>query len=583
MNNLQDYFKLNIIKQNNKIFQVMMNKKGNLIVFELIDNQYFTPQLEDLLAIKDQVYQVPNVCSSQETIEEVKFKEWLGDDLDKYAKDYKKREKRKKFKTGFVTLAVVAGIVITVFVAKDIDNKYHFFNQDGESLETSKTISMVDSKTTSSVETTYEDVKILSSLKEIKNEFKEVITKEDLMQIANNAEWNSYQKDVVTEFIILLPTDQDLFVLRENLLRMKFETYTAEEFKTLSPGASGDFNIESGKIRYIDDAYYEDKLGTLRHELIHATTLLQTEKDGYNIDITYRGYNHYVNELATDIYKASLDPDNESRMLSEVTGYSNIEGILKSYILYYGPEKMMGFLKNGDIDGFVNFVAKDFENVYEHIALLWICKDQEIVRQDDFNRLQELSFETYSSVRQSMSDEETTLSDISSDLDKMKGGLIQITMEKDLEFNDDVYQLTCQELIMSTDNWREAFNGRDEWAYYIRKRIDDYGYYEMKSGKDPKSLAMISSLDPLNEIWIEKYQDEIIFYFINSDADKTKLVLNDDVAFKSPLIPSDLDAIKVTVEDLVENSTSMAPGLNEYIDLYASAVDYYNDNVKKQK
>ena len=49
----------------------MMNKVGNIIVMEVKEGGYFVPQLADLMKIKDQVYKIDDVCSSDSPKEQI--------------------------------------------------------------------------------------------------------------------------------------------------------------------------------------------------------------------------------------------------------------------------------------------------------------------------------------------------------------------------------------------------------------------------------------------------------------------------------------------------------------------------------
>jgi hypothetical protein len=100
----------------------------------------------------------------------------------------------------------------------------------------------------------------------------ENITKEQLLKIVENKDWSSDIKSIVDSYIMSLPSDQNFFILKENLLDMEIINKHMGKYKI------GRFDGLSSNIYFQDKNISKD---VLYHELVHATTILNKKDDNY--------------------------------------------------------------------------------------------------------------------------------------------------------------------------------------------------------------------------------------------------------------------------------------------------------------
>ena len=373
MIDLNNYFKLNIINYNNKLFQVFMNKAGNIMALEQKDNEYLAPEISDLIAIKDEIYNNPDTYCLNESINEMP----------------NQKQPRKKLSLAkiFVGYALVLGLVIPITIRATTDG-IHLFNSNGESLSISQMVDINFSEP-------------LTTLSEVREVFNESITKEDVLAIVKNKNWREFDKELMISFINLLPEDQDLFILKENILAMEINAFSSDtwsENNKTHANADGTFCTDTSEIRYIvfpDDPQRTEK--TFFHEAVHATTLLKKVIEGKNILITSSQYTSSFLELATTLYQESLRKgiDTLTKDANQVNSYQDYMVHMVGYIYYYGAEVIVDYLRAGDIEGFILAAEKDFPDIREHIALLSTASaENKDLSEERFVRLYELSAKT---------------------------------------------------------------------------------------------------------------------------------------------------------------------------------------------
>lgn len=379
MIDLTDYFDLNIIKHSQKLFQVMMNNTGNIIVMELTNDGYVFPQLADLLEIKDQIYQADERCCSN--------------------------GRKKRTIAVFITIALIGTSLVGVKLSSlSAGNPVNFSLFQLDKGERHEYPAFAYDQYEEDIDVLIDKAKPLTTVKELRAVFNEVITKEDLITIVNEKNWDYQNKSLMVEFINLLPADQDLFILKHNLQRMNITTYTAESWAAAgkNPDHVGYFYSSTGNIEYIADAKNEN----FQHEAMHAVCLFRGPIEGYEVYIFHEPYNGVLMEVANMLSRKLI---NNKILSSELTSiydeYGEAAEHFTGYLYYYGPETIIEFYQRGNIDGFIPFATEDFPDARKHISYIELLYSDKQMSEDQFYELMRLTYECFLQYQKRIFDE----------------------------------------------------------------------------------------------------------------------------------------------------------------------------------
>ena len=368
----------------------------------------------------------------------------------------------------YIIPVAVAGIVISIYVVMGVGNHFDFVDSKGDVIDSSyanpyqieeveKSISKELLRDYSESVVIPESKTVLTTLSEVREVFVEIVTKQDLIGIVNEKDWVQEDKDLWLEFIGALPEDQDLFILKENLLEMTMIGYSPEKWESVkkNPNDKGYFHVKDKLLEYLNDpkaSYYFKRF--FFHEALHATTLLITEKDGYTIKVVHSLYDAYLMEIATVLWENVLSTENtfEENSIWGLVGYENIINHFKGYIYYYGGEVIVDYLRHGNIEGFIDFAAKDFPDVREHVALVSVCYNPDLqATEDNFYRLLSLTHAAF--LQSQMSGHETGMSHLdgmgfASPIDWFYADMCDVAQKKGIE-------LDLQRCALMYDNLRK--------------------------------------------------------------------------------------------------------------------------------